>query len=137
MADKKAEEQKKAKKKLLLQIDIALELMGPAMGGSYDARDACKTVKGDSLYERVIKCKAVIKVWEKDIKALDKGVDTLVKTMNEAYPKTEKDRGGSVSIAQSVRNLAENRAHVMRQKMEAFKSHVKVYEAELKKVKVK
>ncbi len=137
MADKKADEQKKARKKLLTQIDIVLNLMGPATGGSYHASAACKTKKGESLYDRVIACKAIVKTWEKDIKALDKAVDTLRKTMNAAYPQGEKETGGAVSIAQSVHNLASNRAYVMRQKMDLFKSTIKDYEAELKKVKAK
>lgn len=137
MADKKAEERKKAKKKLLKQIDDVLKLMGPAMGGSYYAREVCKGKKGESLYDLVTKCKAVLKSWEKDVKALEKSVETLRKMM-KTYPKGKaKDGGTAVSIGQSIAMMASNRVHVMSKKMEMFKSHVKEYEAELSKVKVK
>ena len=137
MADKKAEERKKAKKKLLQQIEFVLKLMGPAMGGSYYAREACKGKKGESLYDLVTKCKPILKTWEKDVNALEKSVVTLRKMM-KTYPKGKaKDGGTAVSIGQSIAIQAENRVYVMSQKMKMFKSHVKDYEAELSKVKVK
>ncbi len=122
----------KQTKDLIAHLDNTLSSLLNAGTSMEKVAADCHVSKGEALIDRLMKCDAALKDWQKELKALDWDLATL-KKLYSAFK--DRQHGSIASVAEGVWSSASAKASEMKAKSEAYSKEFEKQKAILRKIK--
>ncbi len=123
----------KQDKELLIQLESAMTGLWNASVDMDAVAEECKVKKGESLYDRIGKCEASVKEWERDLASLKSDL-VVLKKMLDGYPtKFGQEPSGLAQVSYQVVSGGHDK---MSASLKKYRKELDAHKQTLRKIKV-
>ena len=119
-------------KALMQQLDTTLTVMTNARISMENAAAHCQVQKGEPLYDRIEKCEADIREWEKDLNSLADKIVELNGILTSVYGKVPDE---AMRFGERYFAIAKKQRDDMKVSLQKYRAEINKFKPLLRKIK--